>query len=84
MVKDFYLQNSIRRELVKATRNELMLFSPDPKIKLEAAKQISSEPDIGLNAPPVPQVQVNIGDLKDLIDRVSEIPTPIVNIEEVK
>jgi hypothetical protein len=82
-IQTYQLPAAVSRELVRAGRNKILIeegFSKDgdKKLALEAMKQISSDPDVGLNAPPAPIVQINMGDLKKVIDTAG-----VVNEEDL-
>lgn len=73
LIMDYHIPAEVMREMVRAARVKILLENTAPggdsKIALDAAKQIASDPDVGLNAPPVPPVTINIGDgLKRLIE----------------
>jgi hypothetical protein len=73
VITQYHLPAHAARELVRAARNKILLENlmpgGDTKAALDAAKQIASDPDVGLNTPPSPLVQVNITDgLKRLMD----------------
>lgn len=79
----------ITRAAVRAVRNRVMidafqesLTEENPeqknsqrKIALEASKIIGADPEIGLNQPPAVQVQINIEDISDLLQKVKDEET---------
>ncbi len=79
VIRGYTMKPEVAKALVRASRNKLLLDAlgvgggeADPKIALEAAKQIASDPDVGLNAPPVPLVQLSFGSIEELLTTISE------------
>jgi len=82
----YTLPPHIDKELVRAARRKVLVENlgnsdvDSQKLVLDATKQIASDPDVGLNAPP--QILVNV-DLRH-IDEVLEKPVePIEGLEDV-
>lgn len=68
LLKDYKLQADVRRDLVRATTNKIVLENMDgdptqQKLALDAAKVIAADTEVGINAPPQPGIQINVGNL---------------------
>lgn len=82
LLKGYAAKPEMDRALVRAGRRKIALDAmglgrdgavlSDPKIALEAFKQMASDPDVGLNAPPAPLVSLNFGSIEDLLDKMDE------------
>lgn len=68
----------VQRELVRQARMKLLLgnvHSDDPdaqKIALQAAKQIASDPEVGLNAPPAIVALVDMESLNQIFNKLPD------------
>ena len=77
------------RELVRAARNKILIQNMDPeagdpKLALDAAKQIASDPDVGLNAPAMPLVNIDLGTLGDLMKTADKSDLPEVTLIDLE
>lgn len=73
----------VMRASVRAARMKVLLegiASDDPDLILNAAKQIASDPEVGLNAPPATNVKIEIGSLKEVLQTVDL--TDVIEIKE--
>lgn len=73
---NYYMNDAVRRQLVKASANKILIDSMmkgDSDTALKAIKQISSDPDVGLTAAPQPVVNININEAKEALDAVKDI-----------
>ena len=83
------IPSEVARELVRAVRlRTLVEFADSPdmderKVSLAAAKQIAGDPDVGLNAPAAPLVQINVQLLRKLFSTLDEEPE-VIEAEVVK
>ncbi len=68
---NFSFSADVVRAAVRASRMKVLieaLANEDPDMALKAAKQIASDPEVGLEAPPVTNVNLEIRAIKDLLD----------------
>lgn len=78
LVESASMPNDIRKEMVRAGLNRIFMENvarPDSnsqKLAIEAAKAISSDPDVGLNAIPNPGIQININELDNVLAKAAE------------
>lgn len=77
VIRGYTMKPEAAKVLVRAARNKLLIdalgtdgHEYDPKIALEAAKQIASDPDVGLTAAPVPMVQLQFGNIEELLSQI--------------
>lgn len=79
LAKDYQLSADVRRALVRMGMNKILLDNIDStdvnnqKLALDAAKAIGSDTEVGINAPPQPGIQINVGNLQGLFSAI-EIP----------
>ncbi len=57
LLEQFGFNNAVRKEMVRAALNKIMMENVDSgtkgqKLAIAAAKEIAKDPDVGLNAPP--------------------------------
>lgn len=79
LADQYALSGEDTKLLIRSLRNKIMLTSDDPKLQLEAAKQASEDPDVGLKGgTPVAQVDVT---LRAMLQRPVE---PLPGLEEPK
>lgn len=77
------IPSHVQKELVRAARLKILMKNVEgetpgeQKIALEAAKQIGSDPDVGLNLPPVPVMQVDMNTLEELFSKLPREPEVI-------
>lgn len=74
-VVEYYVPAAAQRELVRAARLHALMTAweaGDTAGLLKAAREIASDPDVGLQAPPVPPVTIDIGDLADVLAKIRE------------
>lgn len=88
MIQNNWVPPAVQRELVRAARVKVLvnaLQEDDKKLILRAAKEIASDPEVGLNAPPSSTVVLNIHDIAEVLDRVSPPPGVILDadVEEI-
>lgn len=77
LIGEAYVPPDVLRETVRAARNKVLvqmteegLKESDPKklkIALEASKQIGMDPQIGLNQPPQPIVNIDLRDVRGIL-----------------
>jgi hypothetical protein len=82
LIKGYAAKPEVDRALVRAGRRKVALDAlgyetggpeiKDAKAALEAFKQMASDPDVGLNAPPAPLVSLNFGSIEDLLEQMDE------------
>ena len=75
LIRGYAARPEIDRELVRASRRKILIDAmtgenPDHGMALDAAKQIASDPDVGLNAPPAPLVSLTFGSIEDLLNNI--------------
>ena len=77
LLETYTLQADVRRALVRAGLNQLALENlgaeGDKKVALDALKAIGGDTEVGINAPPQPGIQINVGNLQSLF---TDIPEP--------
>lgn len=84
----YHMKPELRKEMVRMGLNKVFLDnirSADKdyvKLALDAAKQIGSDPDVGLNAAPAGGVTIDLGSLGDLLSE--KISPPTLDIGEKK
>lgn len=97
LAKDYRLSADVRREMVRMGMNKILLDNIDSsdinnqKLALDAAKAIGSDTEVGINAPPQPGIQINVGNLQGLFSAI-EVPKEEVidvnftrsNLEEIR
>jgi hypothetical protein len=74
-ISSYHLPPVVAKEAVRAARNQVLveaLLTKDHKTVLEATKQIATDPEVGLNAPPIQVTSLKVDSLKDLLEKVSE------------
>jgi hypothetical protein len=77
-IQTYQMTPGVDRELVRAVRRKVLIDeglseTGDRKLALDAAKQIATDPDVGLNAPPQPIVQINLTELQTVIDKGAQV-----------
>lgn len=77
LIRGYASRPEIDRELVRASRRKILIDAmtgqvPDHGLALDAAKQIASDPDVGLNAPPAPLVSLTFGSIEEILERLDE------------
>jgi len=79
LLRGYAMKAEVAKELVRASRNKILIESmglsggtPDYGLALDAAKQIAGDPDVGLNAPPAPLVQLTFNTIEDLLEQMNE------------
>jgi hypothetical protein len=77
-IQTYQMNPGVDRELVRAVRRKVLIDeglseTGDRKLALDAAKQIATDPDVGLNAPPQPIVQINLTELQTVIDKGAQV-----------
>jgi len=81
---------AVQKELVRGTRLKVMLKNvhsddtTEQKLALSAAKQIASDPDIGLNIPAQVIALVDMGSLQEIIEKLPDDDILEADFEEVK
>jgi hypothetical protein len=71
-----YLKDELRRVLVKNSRNKVLadaLLNQDNELILKAAKDIAGEPEIGLLAPPITQVNISLEKVQQALEKANVI-----------
>jgi hypothetical protein len=74
LYKNWSAPAEVRREIVRAGLNKVAvesLANGDYETFMTATKQIGSDPEVGLTAPPAPLVSLNIGSLDALMGKLS-------------
>jgi hypothetical protein len=72
LVETYNLPPDIRRAMVRAGMNQIVMENlkvPEAtaqKLALDALKAIGSDTEVGINAPPQPGIQINLGNLTDV------------------
>ncbi|CAB4142396.1 hypothetical protein UFOVP434_7 [uncultured Caudovirales phage] len=77
LIKSFSFPDEARRLLVKASLNKVLtdaLQKDDTETILKAAKQIASDPDVGLNAPPQQVINISLEKAQDALNKANERP----------
>lgn len=79
LLRGFAMKPEVAKEVVRAARNKILVESmgigggeKNYDLALNAAKQISGDPDVGLNAPPAPLVQLSFNTIEDLLGTLDE------------
>lgn len=79
LLRGYAMKPEIAKEFVRASRNKILLESmginggeKNYDLALNAAKQIASDPDVGLNAPPAPLVQLTFNSIEELLTNLDE------------
>jgi hypothetical protein len=75
IVSEYYLPAVAQRELVRAARLRVLMDAlqdgSDPALTLRAAREIASDPEVGLTAPPSPLVSIEISeDLARVLEKI--------------
>ncbi len=78
------LPQDVRKQMVRDALDKILMDnvnggSREQKIALGAAKEIAKDPDVGLNTAPVVGVQVNVGNLQNLMGKLK----PIAGFEDI-
>lgn len=88
VIRGYTMKPEAAKVLVRAARNKLLIdalgtsgHEYDPKIALEAAKQIASDPDVGLTAAPVPAIQLQFGSIEELLTQI-DVRDVVVDAEK--
>jgi hypothetical protein len=71
-----FLKDELRRVLVKNTRNKVLyesLLENNLELALKAAKEIAGEPEIGLNAPPITQVNISLEKVQQALEKADVV-----------
>jgi len=82
----YHLPDEIRKLLVKAGLNRLFMMNlgkkdvANQKILLDTIKQMASDPDVGLQSNQQVGIQINLGELADLISRTP----PDIEVKDIE
>lgn len=85
LVSGHFLPPEARKQMVRAGLNKIFMdnvTSADPaaqKVALDAAKQISLDPEVGLSQEQTGGVIVNIGELSGVFEQLKTIKSPEIN-----
>lgn len=80
LIETSSLPAELRKEMVRSGLNEIFLRTArsdkpsDVKLALEAARQIGSDPEVGLNAQPAPLTVIPLDTLRSILDKVEDLP----------
>lgn len=91
LAKNYHLTADVRRQLVRMSTTKILLDNIEgdtnqQKLALDAAKSIGSDTEVGINAPPQPGIQINVGNLAGLfssIDIPQEEQETIIDIQPI-
>lgn len=84
LIGTYFLPPEARKQMVRAGMNKLFIdniSSEDPaaqKLALDAAKQIGSDPEVGLTQEITGGVVINIGELEGVFAQLKTAPVPTV------
>jgi hypothetical protein len=70
------LPAGVRRAMVQAGLNKIFMdnYKKDPKVALDASKQIASDPEVGLNQPQLIGVPIDMGALGQILSQFEKVP----------
>lgn len=75
LVQNYTFPDEARRMIVKAALNKLLtdaILAGDIDTALKASKQIASDPDVGLTAPPQNVVNISLEKVNEALNKASE------------
>lgn len=70
------LPAGVRRAMVQAGLNRIFMdnYKKEPKIALEASKQIGADPEVGLNQPQLVGVPIDMGAIGQILAQFEKVP----------
>lgn len=87
LVENYQLNADVRRQVARNIANKIALENMDgdptqQKLALDAIKVIGADTEVGINAPPQPGIQINVGNLSGLFANI-EVPEDLKEQENI-